>query len=79
MPPIMGAAAFLMAEFTEIPYMAIAIAAVLPAVLYFTGIFMMIHFEAKKEGMKGLSKEDLPKFGKLFLRRGYLLLPIECS
>ena len=76
MPPIMGAAAFLMAEFTEIPYLAIAIAAILPAVLYFTGIFMMIHFEAKKEGMKGLTKEDLPKFGKLLLKRGYLLLPI---
>ena len=71
------AAAFLMAEFTEIPYMAIAIAAILPAVLYFTGIFMMIHFEAKKEGMKGLSKDDLPKFGKLFLKKGYLLLPIQ--
>ncbi len=76
MPPIMGAAAFLMAEYTEIPYIAIAVAAILPAVLYFTGIFMMIHFEAKKEGMKGLSREDLPKFGKLMLKKGYLLLPI---
>ncbi len=76
MPPIMGAAAFLMAEYTSIPYMAIAVAAILPALLYFMGIFLMIHFEAKKMGMKGLSREDLPKFGKLMLTRGYLLVPI---
>ncbi len=76
MPPIMGAAAFLMAEYTQIPYMAIAVAAILPALLYFMGIFLMIHFEAKKMGMKGLSREDIPKFGRLMLTRGYLLLPI---
>ena len=57
MPPIMGAAAFLMTEYTGMPYAQIAIAAILPAVLYFTGIFMMIHFEAKKLGLKGLPKE----------------------
>ena len=51
MPPIMGAAAFLMSEITEIPYITIAVAAILPAVLYFAGIFMMIHFEAKKLGL----------------------------
>lgn len=76
MPPIMGAAAFLMAEITEIPYITIAIAAILPAVLYFAGIFMMIHFEAKKLGLKGLSKEDIPNFFKLMLKKGYLLLPV---
>ncbi len=76
MPPIMGAAAFLMAEITEIPYVVIAVSAILPAVLYFTGIFMMIHFEAKKLGLKGLSKEDIPNFFKLMLKRGYLLLPV---
>ena len=54
MPPIMGAAAFLMSEITETPYSTIAVTAILPAVLYFTGIFMMIHFEAKKLGLKGL-------------------------
>ena len=76
MPPIMGAAAFLMAEITEIPYTTIAIAAILPAILYFAGIFMMIHFEAKKLGLRGLKKEDIPHFGRLMLRRGYLLLPV---
>jgi len=76
MPPIMGAAAFLMSEITEIPYITIAVAAILPAILYFAGIFMMIHFEAKKLGLRGLSKEDIPHFGRLVLRRGYLLLPV---
>lgn len=76
MPPIMGAAAFLMSEITETPYSTIAVAAILPAVLYFTGIFMMIHFEAKKLGLKGLPKDAIPNFFKLILRNGYLLLPI---
>ena len=76
MPPIMGAAAFLMAELTGISYPRIAVAAILPAVLYFTGIFLMVHFEAKKLGLKGLSKESIPHFGRLLLTRGYLFLPI---
>ena len=76
MPPIMGAAAFLMAEFTGIPYAVIAVSAILPAVLYFTGIFLMVHFEAKKYGLNGLPKESIPHFGKLFLSRGYLFLPV---
>jgi TRAP transporter 4TM/12TM fusion protein len=76
MPPIMGAAAFLMAEITGIPYSNIVIAAFLPAALYFTGIFLMIHFEAKKLGLKGLSKEELPNFWKLFFTKGYLLIPL---
>lgn len=76
MPPIMGAAAFLMSEITAIPYVTIAVAAILPAILYFTGIFMMIHFEAKKLGLKGLPKESIPNFFKLFFRKGYLFLPI---
>lgn len=76
MPPIMGAAAFLMAEMTDTPYATIAMIAILPAVLYFFGIFMMIHFEAKKLGLKGLPKGTLPNFWKLLLKRGYLLLPI---
>ncbi len=76
MPPIMGAAAFLMTEYTGMPYSQIAIAAILPAVLYFTGIFMMIHFEAKKLGLKGLPKESIPNFFKLVLTKGYLLLPV---
>lgn len=76
MPPIMGAAAFLMTEYTGLPYSKIAISAILPAVLYFTGIFMMIHFEAKKLGLKGLPKESIPNFFKLVLTKGYLLLPV---
>lgn len=76
MPPIMGAAAFLMSEMTEVPYSKIAVAAILPAVLYFMGIFLMIHFEAKKLGLKGLPKEAIPNFFKLILKNGYLLLPI---
>ena len=76
MPPIMGAAAFLMTEYTGLPYAQIAIAAILPAALYFTGIFMMIHFEAKKLGLKGLPKEAIPNFFKLVFTKGYLLLPV---
>lgn len=76
MPPIMGAAAFLMAEMTGIPYATIAVAAILPAILYFTGIFFMIHLEAKKLGLKGLPKESIPNFFKLILKKGYLFLPI---
>ncbi len=76
MPPIMGAAVFLMSEITAIPYATIAVAAILPAVLYFAGIFLMIHFEAKKLGLKGLPKESIPNFFKLFFRKGYLLVPI---
>lgn len=76
MPPIMGAAAFLMQEYTGVPYPVIAVSAILPAALYFTGIFMMIHFEAKKLGLKGLPKEAIPNFFKLIISKGYLLLPV---
>lgn len=76
MPPIMGAAAFLMAEMTETTYSTIALAAIFPAFLYFSGIFLMVHFEAKKTGLKGLPKEHIPNFFKLFFSKGYLFLPI---
>ncbi|MDR2102590.1 MAG: TRAP transporter permease [Treponema sp.] len=76
MPPIMGAAAFLMAELTGIPYPVIAVSAILPAVLYFTGIFLMIHFEAKKLGLRGLPRESIPRFGRLLFSKGYLFLPV---
>ncbi|MCI1958961.1 MAG: TRAP transporter permease [Clostridia bacterium] len=76
MPPIMGAAAFLLAEMVGVPYATIAVKAILPAFLYFTGIFLMVHFEAKKLGLKGLNREELPKLGKLLLSKGYLLLPL---
>jgi len=75
MPPIMGAAAFLMAEYMGIPYGQVALKAILPAVLYFTGIFVVVHLEAKRLGLKGIAKEDLPKFLKL-MPRVYLLLPL---
>lgn len=75
MPPIMGAAAFLMAEFTGEPYAKIAMRAILPAVLYFTGIYIAVHLEAKKMGMKGIPKEELPKVKEL-VKDLYLLLPI---
>ncbi|MCR4652278.1 MAG: TRAP transporter permease [Eubacterium sp.] len=75
MPPIMGAAAFLMADFVGVPYSDIIGRAILPAVLYFTGIFISVHLEAKKLGLHGIPKEQLPKFGKL-IRKIYLLLPL---
>ena len=76
MPPILGAAAFIMAEMTGIPYLNIAIAAIIPALMYFAGVFIMVHLEAKKMGLKGLPKETLPRFGQLILKSGYLFLPI---
>ena len=76
MPPIMGAAAFLMAELTGVPYPVIAVTAILPAILYFTGIFLMVHFEAKKIGLAGLPRESMPHLGRLLIARGYLFLPI---
>lgn len=76
MPPIMGAAAFLMAEITGVPYATIVVAAILPAFLYFAGIFLMVHFEAKRLGLKGLPKEALPNFFKLLGKSGYLLIPV---
>jgi len=75
MPPIMGAAAFLMAEYMSLPYSQVALKALLPAVLYFAGIFIEVHLEAKKLGLKGLKKEDLPKWGYL-LKNCYLVIPL---
>ncbi len=75
MPPIMGAAAFLMAENIGVPYSNIVVRAILPACLYFLGVFVTVHLEAKKEGLRGLSKEELPRFLPL-LKQSYLLLPL---
>ena len=75
MPPIMGAAAFLMAEFTGEPYSQIAVRAILPAVLYFTGIYIAVHLEAKKLGLKGIPRDQLPKMGNL-MKKVYLLFPL---
>ena len=76
MPPIMGAAAFLMAESLGMPYITIVKAAIIPAILYFTGIFITVHLEAKKLGLKGLPKDQLPKALPLFLKKGYMILPL---
>ena len=75
MPPIMGAAAFLMAEMVGVPYSDIIVRAILPAFLYFLGIFLEVHFKAKKLGLKGLPRETLPKWKKL-LPEMYLILPL---
>ncbi len=75
MPPIMGAAAFLMAETVGVPYSNIVVRAILPAVLYFAGVFITVHLEAKKEGLRGMSKEELPRIVPL-LKKTYLLLPL---
>ena len=75
MPPIMGAAAFLMADYVNLPYSQIVTKAILPAVLYFTGIFISVHLEAKKLGLRGLDRSELPKV-KPMLKKLYLLLPL---
>jgi len=76
MPPVMGAAAFLMAEFTNTPYIEIAKAAAIPALLYFTGIWVVVHFEAKKYGLRGLPREQLPRLFKVLKEDSYLILPL---
>lgn len=75
MPPIMGAGAFIMAEITGIAYTDIALAAVIPAILYFVSVYFMVDMEAAKLGMRGMSKDELPKFNKM-VRQVYLFLPI---
>ena len=75
MPPIMGAAAFLMAEYMGVSYAKVALCAILPAVLYFAGIYIAVHLEAKKLGLRGIPREELPKFSKL-IKKIYLLAPL---
>ena len=75
MPPIMGAAAFLMAENLGVAYSNIIVRAILPAALYFLGVFIAVHLEAKKEGLRGIPKDELPRFLPL-LKQSYLLLPL---
>ncbi|MBQ2205126.1 MAG: TRAP transporter fused permease subunit, partial [Lachnospiraceae bacterium] len=75
MPPIMGAAAFLMIEYTSMPYSFIALRACLPALLYFSGIFISVHLEAKKLGLKGIPKSNLPLFSDV-IKSWYLVLPL---
>ena len=75
MPPIMGAAAFLMADYVQLPYSQIVLKAILPAVLYFAGIFIAVHLEARKSGLRGLRRDELPKLRPM-LKQVYLLLPL---
>ena len=75
MPPIMGAAAFLMAEYMGIPYIEVAAKAIIPALLYFAGIFITVHLEAKKLGLKGIPRNELPK-GSYLLKNCYLIIPL---
>ncbi len=75
MPPIMGAAAFLMAEYMGVPYIDVAVKAIIPALLYFTGIFITVHLEAKKLGLQGIPRDQLPKISFL-LKNCYLILPL---
>ncbi|MBL3572182.1 MAG: TRAP transporter permease [Synergistaceae bacterium] len=76
MPPVMGAAAFIMAQFMGVPYLYVAAAAVVPALLYYFAVLVQVHLEATRLGLKGLPREQLPKLGPLMKTRGHLLLPL---
>ena len=76
MPPVMGAAAFLMAEFVGVPYIDIVKAAVIPAILYFSGVWLGVHFEAKRNNLKGIPRSELPKAWDIFRERGHLAIPL---
>ena len=76
MPPVMGAAAFLMAEFVGVPYVEIVKAAIIPAVLYFSGVWLGVHFEAKRKNLRGLSRDELPKTWDILRERGHLAIPL---
>ena len=76
MPPVMGAAAFLMAEFVGVPYIEVVKAAVIPALLFYMGVWLGVHFEAKKFGLKGIPRDQLPKFKDLLFEKGHLAIPL---
>ncbi|NIO11104.1 MAG: TRAP transporter large permease subunit, partial [Deltaproteobacteria bacterium] len=76
LPPIMGAGAFLLATFTDTAYVDIIKIAAIPAILYFLGVGMMVHFIAGREGLKGLPREKIPELKEAIIQKGYLLLPI---
>ena len=76
MPPVMGAAAFVMAEFLVVPYAQVALWAVVPAVLYYIGVFFAVHFEAKRYGLAGVPRSQLPRFLTVMRQRGHLFIPI---
>ncbi len=76
MPPIMGAAAFVMAEFLAVPYATVAMWAAIPALLYYLAVFFAVHFVAKREGLAGVPRDQLPLMGRVMLDRGHLFIPI---
>ena len=76
MPPIMGAAAFVMAEFLAVSYLTVVSIAIVPAILYFAAVFFAVHFEAKRTGLKGLPKPDLPRLETVLKTRGHQFLPL---
>ena len=76
MPPIMGAAAFVMAEFLAVPYAQVALWAAIPALLYYVAVFFAVHFEAKRCGLAGVPKEQLPRFARVMAERGHLFTPV---
>ena len=76
MPPIMGAGAFIMSEFLNIPYLSIAAAAVIPALIYYTAIFTNVHVRARRDGLEGISKDELPVARDVMRRDGHLLIPV---
>ena len=76
LPPVMGAGAFLMAERTGLPYSQIALLSIVPAILYFLSVWVMVHFEAKKQGLERIPTEEIPKFGTLLKSGWYYLLPL---
>ena len=76
MPPVMGAGAFVMAEFLAVPYAQVALWALIPALLYYVAVFFAVHFEARRFGLHGVPKAELPRFGRVMLERGHLFIPI---
>ena len=78
MPPIMGAAAFLMAEYMGVPYATVALKAILPAVLYFAGIYIAVHLEAQKLGLRGIPREELPQM-RVLMKQIYLTGTVDCA
>lgn len=76
MPPVMGAAAFIMVEFTGIPYSEIIVAAIVPAIAFFTGVWIMAHLEAGRVGLKSVSKSELPDWKKLVVENGYVSISV---
>jgi TRAP transporter 4TM/12TM fusion protein len=76
MPPVMGAAAFVMAEFLAVPYAQVALWAAIPALLYYVSLFFAVHFDAKRYKLAGVPKSELPRFLKVMAVRGHLFVPI---